>query len=106
MESINTYSALAVWAPKPCGPKRSTTAVLPDRPAKAASVPPPATLSSAPSVRPSSAYDRGQDYFEERYRQRVLHNLAQGAKAMGMQLVPSEVPPEYPMKINHLPGVS
>ncbi|MDP3923809.1 MAG: IS110 family transposase, partial [Hydrogenophaga sp.] len=30
--------------------------------------------------------DRGQDYFEERYRQRVLHNLAQKAKAMGMQL--------------------
>ena len=35
--------------------------------------------------------DRGQDYFEERYRQRVLHNLAQKAKAMGMQLVPSPV---------------
>lgn len=34
--------------------------------------------------------DRGQDYFEERYRQRVLHNLAQKAKAMGMQLVPSQ----------------
>ncbi len=36
--------------------------------------------------------DRGQDYFEERYRQRVLHNLAQKAKAMGMQLVPSDSP--------------
>ena len=35
--------------------------------------------------------DRGQSYFEERYRQRVLHNLAQKAKAMGMQLVPSEM---------------
>ena len=34
--------------------------------------------------------DRGQDYFEERYRQRVLHNLTQKAKAMGMQLVPSQ----------------
>ena len=34
--------------------------------------------------------DRGQDYFEERYRQRVLHNLANKAKAMGMQLIPSE----------------
>ena len=34
--------------------------------------------------------DRGQDYFEERYRQRVLHNLAQKAKAMGMQLVPCD----------------
>jgi transposase len=33
--------------------------------------------------------DRGQDYFEERYRQRVLHNLTRRAKAMGMQLVPS-----------------
>jgi len=35
--------------------------------------------------------DRGQDYFEERYRQRVLHNLTQKAKTMGMQLVPSEM---------------
>ena len=34
--------------------------------------------------------DQGQDYFEERYRQRVLHNLAQKAKAMGMQLVPTD----------------
>ena len=34
--------------------------------------------------------DRGQSYFEERYRQRVLHNLAQKAKAMGMQLVSSD----------------
>ncbi|MDP1893836.1 MAG: hypothetical protein Q8K87_06845 [Hydrogenophaga sp.] len=34
--------------------------------------------------------DRGQDYFEERYRQRVLHNLVQKARAMGMQLVPSK----------------
>jgi len=36
--------------------------------------------------------DRGQDYFEERYRQRVLHNLAQKAKAMGMQLLPFDNP--------------
>jgi transposase len=34
--------------------------------------------------------DRGQEYFEERYRQRVLHNLTQKAKAMGMQLIPSD----------------
>ena len=34
--------------------------------------------------------DRGQDYFEERYRQRVLHNLAHKAKTMGMQLIPVE----------------
>ncbi|MHB1410144.1 MAG: IS110 family RNA-guided transposase [Acidovorax defluvii] len=34
--------------------------------------------------------DQGQDYFEERYRQRVLHNLAQKAKAMGMKLVPTD----------------
>jgi len=31
--------------------------------------------------------DWGQAYFEKRYRQRLLHNLAQKAKAMGMQLV-------------------
>ena len=36
--------------------------------------------------------DRGQDYFEGRYRQRVLHNVAQRAKAVGMQLVPGENP--------------
>ena len=36
--------------------------------------------------------ERGQDYFEERYRQRVLHNVAQRAKAVGMQLVPGENP--------------
>ena len=44
--------------------------------------------------------DQGQGYFEERYRQRVLHNLAQRAKAMGMQLTPANRPPENTMKIN------
>ncbi|KRC15032.1 IS110 family transposase [Acidovorax sp. Root217] len=34
--------------------------------------------------------DQGQEYFEERYRQRVLHNLTQKAKVMGMQLVPCD----------------
>ncbi len=33
--------------------------------------------------------DRGQDYFEERYRERMLHNLNQRAKNLGMQLVAS-----------------
>lgn len=32
--------------------------------------------------------DQGQDYFEERYRQRVLHNLARRAQQLGMTLVP------------------
>lgn len=32
--------------------------------------------------------DQGQDYYEERYRQRVLHNLARRAQQMGMALVP------------------
>ncbi len=36
--------------------------------------------------------DNGQDYYEERYRQRVLHNLAQKAKKMGMTLVPAAQP--------------
>jgi len=34
--------------------------------------------------------DRGQDYYEERYRQRVLRNLAQRAEKMGMKLVVNE----------------
>lgn len=29
-----------------------------------------------------------RDYFEERYRQRVLHNLAQRAQQSGMAMVP------------------
>ncbi|MBP6456999.1 MAG: IS110 family transposase [Pseudoxanthomonas sp.] len=33
--------------------------------------------------------DAGQDYFEERYRQRVLRNLAERARKMGMQIVPA-----------------
>ncbi len=32
--------------------------------------------------------DQGQDYFEERHRQRTLHHLAKRAEKMGMQLVP------------------
>ena len=34
--------------------------------------------------------DQGQDYFEERYRERVLHNLSQRANKMGMRLVAVE----------------
>ncbi len=30
----------------------------------------------------------GQDYFEERYRERVLRALSQRAAKMGMQMVP------------------
>ena len=29
--------------------------------------------------------DQGQDYFEERYRQRVLHHLAKRAEKLGMK---------------------
>jgi transposase len=36
--------------------------------------------------------DQGQEYYEERYRQRVLWQLAQRAGKMGMKLVPSEQP--------------
>lgn len=32
---------------------------------------------------------QGQDYFEERYRPRVLRNLTQRARQLGMQLVPA-----------------
>lgn len=32
--------------------------------------------------------DQGQDYFEERYRQRVLHHLAKRAEKLGFQLTP------------------
>ncbi|MBY0485553.1 hypothetical protein [Nitrosomonas sp.] len=32
---------------------------------------------------------QGQDYYEERYRQRVMHHLAKRAEKLGMQLVPA-----------------
>ena len=36
--------------------------------------------------------DQGQDYYEERYRQRVLHALTQRAAKMGLRIVPIEQP--------------
>ena len=36
--------------------------------------------------------DLGQDYFEERYRERVLRQLTQRATKMGMKLVAAEQP--------------
>ena len=35
--------------------------------------------------------DRGQDCYEDRYRERVLRQLAQGAEKMGMRLIPGEI---------------
>jgi hypothetical protein len=32
--------------------------------------------------------DQGQDYYEERYRQRVVHHLNRRAAAMGFTLTP------------------
>ena len=40
--------------------------------------------------------DQGQEYYEERYRQRVLHNLARRAQQMGMALVPVAAQPTQP----------
>lgn len=34
--------------------------------------------------------DQGQDYYEERYRERVLKHLTQRAEKMGMKLVANE----------------
>ena len=36
--------------------------------------------------------DQGQDYYEERYRERVLRALSQRAAKLGMQTVPIEQP--------------
>lgn len=35
--------------------------------------------------------DQGQDYYEDRYRERVLRQLAQRAEKMGMRLVPGDI---------------
>ena len=34
--------------------------------------------------------DQGQEYYEERYRQRVLHHLTQRAAKLGMKIIPDE----------------
>lgn len=51
---------------------------------------------------------REQDNVEERDRQRVLHNLAQKAKAMSIQLAPATTPVRFKtiMKINQLSAAS
>jgi hypothetical protein len=36
--------------------------------------------------------DQGQDYYEQRYRQRVLLNLSRRAQQLGMKLVAIEQP--------------
>ena len=38
--------------------------------------------------------DQGGDYYEERYRQRVLRQLSQRAEKLGMKLVVGEQPSE------------
>jgi len=34
--------------------------------------------------------DQGQQYYEERYRERVLHHLAKKAEKLGLKLVSNE----------------
>jgi hypothetical protein len=37
--------------------------------------------------------DQGQDYYEERYRERVMRALSQRANKLGMKIVPIELSP-------------
>ena len=51
--------------------------------------------------------DRGQAYYEQRYRQRVIHHLARRAVSMGFTLTPIEhTATENTTQINHLISVS
>ena len=43
-------------------------------------------------TRGSEYTDQGQDYYEERYRQRVLHHLAQRAANLGLRMVAIKQP--------------
>ena len=43
-------------------------------------------------VGPHFSSDQGQDYYEERYRQRVLRQLTLRAEKLGMKLVATEQP--------------
>jgi hypothetical protein len=36
-------------------------------------------------------YDPGQDYYEQKYRERVIRNLKRRAKDLGLDLVPQQV---------------
>lgn len=47
------------------------------------------SLEPAPKAVAAAAH-QGQDYYEERYRQRLLHNLNQRANKLGMKLVSAE----------------
>jgi transposase len=38
----------------------------------------------------SEYVDPGQDYYEKRYRQRILNNLKRNAKKLGYTLVPTK----------------
>ncbi len=51
--------------------------------------------------------DQGQDYYEQRYRQRVLANLARRAQQLGMRIVAIDQPTSNTsLQISHLRGVS
>ena len=49
------------------------------------------TLLTKGQERPG-VHRQGQDYYEERYRERVLRHLSQRAKQMGLKLVPDQQP--------------
>jgi transposase len=52
-------------------------------------------------------HDQGQDYFEEKYRERVVKNLRQRAEKLGLKLVSPEKDPKPPQLVNaHANSVS
>ncbi len=50
--------------------------------------------------------DRGQDYYEERYRERVLRSLSQRAAKPGLNGADRAALLKTNFQINHLEGVS
>ncbi|MBM7845952.1 hypothetical protein [Herpetosiphon giganteus] len=47
-----------------------------------------------PMLKHGTAYvDTGHDAYEQRYRDRVVRNLTQRAKALGLELVPATITP-------------
>ena len=51
--------------------------------------------------------DQGQDYYEQRYRERVLRTLSQRAAKLGLKMVAIDHPTlKSSIQINHLEGVS
>ena len=81
----NTYSALGAYFRRLCSRMDKPKAVT-------AAAHKLARVIYAMLTKGEAYTDQGQDYYEERYRERVLRALSQRAAKLGMKMVPIEQP--------------